>query len=255
MKYHNTNRKCRPVLLLPLFWLSLAAMGFSQNDPDDPDPYPPKNYPATVLSSDNTFNLRKLEGLPPEKSGENYSCETDLAQRLVKVKDKSGKEIYQVIMPTIRDLDPKLERPGMPDGFKAAHVTRNGNVILRFYELDEFYYSNTTRKFTMMPRFIKEGEDVFQCSGWTEFAEDLFLSHFGTRFTQGDGIAIYDAKTQKLSRLNVAGNLESEYVSLDVYDSVHSIVEVETLRKTDPRHDLEAETTGEFGYHKIEVGP
>lgn len=255
MKYHGPNTKGILVSLLAFLWLGFAAIGLSQDDPDRPDPYPPKNYPVSELSLDRTFNLRKLEGAPPEKSGEDFSCEADTAQHLVKVRDKFGNMIYQINVPAIRDLDPKLERQGSPEGFKEARVTRDGNVILRYYELAEFYYSNSTKKFSMMPRFLKADEDVFQCSGWVEFAEDQFVSHFGTNLTEGDGVAIYDAKTQKLYRLQVPANLQSKYVSLESYDSFHSIVDVKTLQKTDPRRDLEAEITGEYGYYKIDSTP
>lgn len=255
MKYQRANTKRYAAALPAMLWLGLSIMGFSQNAPDDPDPYPPKNYPVTVLSSDRTFTLRKLDGRPPEKRVEDFSSETDIANRIIKVKDKLGNAIYQVAIPMIRDLAPKMERAGMPDGFKEVRVTRNGNLILRYYGLDEFYYSNTTKKFTMMPSFLKIGEDVFQCSGWEEFAEDLFFAHLGSHYTEGDGIAIYDGKTQKTYKLQVPANLRDKFVGLDVYDSFHAIVNVETIKKTDPRLELDTVITGEYGYHKIESTP
>jgi hypothetical protein len=173
----------------------------------------------------------------------------------VTVEDKAGKAVHQVSIPTIRELDPKLERAGSPDGFKALRVTRGGNLIFRYYEMDEFHYSRSTGRFTMMPSFLKDGEEVFQCSGWTEFAEDLFLAHLGTRYSQGDGISIFNAKSQKTYRLKVPANLEFEYVGLDAYDSSHSIVDVQILKKTDPREDLEPEVIGELGFYRIELTP
>lgn len=255
MKHRKTNLNVITVTMLSLLWLGSTSIGFSQNNSADSVPYPPKNHPVSELSSDKTFKLQKLESPLPEKSNDEYSCETNIESRIVKVKDKTGKEIYQVTIPKIHDLEPTLERPAQPDGFKEARVTRNGSIILRYYDSLDFYYSKTTNKFTIMPEFLKDGEDVYQCSGWEEYAEDLFLAHLGTHVTEGDGVTIYDAKSIKIYKLEVPVNLQSEFVSLNAYDSLHSIVDVETLKKEDPRHDLEAEVTGRYGYYKINITP
>lgn len=255
MKHLITIPNVIIVVMLSFLWLGLSSIGFSQNNPVDSVPYPPKNHPISELSSDKTFKLQKLEAPLPEKSNIEYSLETNLDSRIANVKDKTGKEIYQVTIPKIHDLEPALERPSQPDGFKEARVTQNGSIIVRYYDSVDFYYSKTNHKFTIMPEFLKDGEDVYQCSGWEEYAEDLFLAHLGTHVTEGDGIAIYDAKSMKVYKLEVPVNLQSEFVSLNTYDSSHSIVDVETLKRNDPRHDLEAEVTGRYGYYKIDITP
>lgn len=76
MNYSLTNQRRHPVSMLVALWLGLVAIGISQNVPDDPEPYPPKTYPASVVSSDITFSLRKLEGAPPARSGEDFVYKT-----------------------------------------------------------------------------------------------------------------------------------------------------------------------------------
>lgn len=254
MKHYT---KSRIVLrFICLLWGSVS-LGMSESAPDDPFPFPPRNATVVDISKDKVFRLQKLLPPLPEKVGPDYTFNEDIAKRVLTVKPTGGVVAYEVAIPSILDIAPELQRPEIPEAFRGARVTQTGKLILRYYEMTEFLYSNIDRKFVLMPRYVREGEEVYSASNWIEFSKDLFFAHLSAYRSEGDGIAIYDANTRKVYQLKIPSELflESEYALLLEYDSVHSIVEVKAIKKVEYSRDEDVEITGNHGKYKIELIP
>lgn len=103
---------------------------------------------ATPFSTDKAFQLKKFEAPLPEKKSSEYVCEVDLPNRTIKVKKKTGEEYYQITIPSIETLAPKLKRYDV-EAFREANATLNGDIILCYHEMDEFYYSKRDNSFTV----------------------------------------------------------------------------------------------------------
>ncbi|MBN8457664.1 MAG: hypothetical protein J0M04_07495 [Verrucomicrobia bacterium] len=241
--------------------LTAAVMMFAANSPvkgdesaGDPDPFPPTKYPVVVFSTDKAFRLEKLVGEPPVAVGDDYSCEADRASKLIKVKDKAGADVYEIPIPDLATLNQNLVRESVPEAFQGVTVTRSGNLVFCYYESNEFYYSRVAQSFTYMPGYVKDGEKIFQCGNWAEFAEDLFLTPISTRFEVEKGVAVYNAKTNKVYKLQVPAildNLVDEWLSLRPHDSSQGLVHAVKYEKSEYGRDLDEEMTGDIGYHKI----
>ncbi len=126
--------KFLPVLTITLF-LCLIGIINAELLPDSI-----KKYGTTPLSTDKTFQLKKFEAPLPEKKTSGYVCEDDLQNKIIKVKKKTGEEYYQIKIPSIETLSPKLKRYD-GEAFREASATLNGDIILCYHEMDEFYYS------------------------------------------------------------------------------------------------------------------
>lgn len=226
-------------------------------EPPDPDPYPPANYPVTKFSTDKTYRLDKLVGEPPAAAENDYSCEADRVSKLIKIKNKAGADVYQAPIPNLATLNQNLVRASVPAAFQGVTATRSGNLVICYHGSDEFYYSRTAKAFTFMPAYVKDGEKVFQCGNWAEFAEDLFFTSISTRYDVETGIAVYNAKTNKIYKLKLPSdveNLPEQRVVMESLDSLHGLVHVETYKKTEYGRDLDEDLTGDLGFHKIVEG-
>ena len=238
--------------------LGVCSMGLSENEPAHPIPFPPRNATVVEISKDKVFGMRKISPPLPDKAGKDYVCSVDLAERRVTVKTIAGVVSYQIAIPDILKIAPALHQPDVADGFEGARVTQTGKLILRYHVNTDIWYSDNEKKFVLMPEYVREGDEVYCTSSWMEFSRDLFLSHLSARYSEGHGIAIYDAKTHRVYRLRVPAELiiDSDYVSLDEFDSVHSIVEVTSIKRDEEYgRDLDREVTGNHGYYKIEWNP
>lgn len=233
------------------------SISISESVSDNPTPFPPKNATVIEISKDKVFRLQKLVSPPPEKVGPEYFIHKDLTNMILTVKTKAGLNLYEVAIPPIQKIAPELYYSDSTNAFGGARVTQSGRSILHYYATTEFIYSSADHKFILMPDYVKDADSVFQVSSWSEFSKDLFYAHLSTAHTEGDGIVIYDANTNKVYRLSVAANFifDSEYVSLFNYDSVHSIVEVKKLKKQERGRDAEIEIKENLGYYRIEPVP
>lgn len=251
MKHYT---KSRIILRIIFLLLGCVSLGLSESAPDDPFPFPPRKATVVDLSKDKVFRLQKLLTPRPEKTGPDYTFSEDHAKRVLTVKTTGGVVAYEVAIPSILNIAPELQRPGIPEAFRAARVTQTGKLILRYYEMTAFLYSNADKKFVLMPQYVRDGEEVYSASSWVEFSKDLFFAHLSAYRSEGDGIAIYDANTRKVYQLQLPSELvsDSEYALLFEYDSVHSIVEVKTIKKVEYSRDEEMEITGNYGHYKIE---
>jgi hypothetical protein len=233
-------------------------LGYSQDASTHPNQFPPQNATVVAISKDKVYELQTISPPLPEKAKKDYACNVDLAERQVTVKTTAGVVSYQLAIPDILKIAPELHQADISDGFEGARVTQTGKLIVRYFVNTDFYYSDTEKKFVLMPEYVREGEDVYSTSGWIEFSKDLFYSHLSTRYSEGDGIAIYDAETKSVYRLRLPLELmfESDYASLDEYDSVNSIVEVKSIKRDEEYgRDLDSEVTGKHGYYRIELAP
>ena len=249
--------KSRIVLrFICLLWGSVS-LSLCESAPDDPFPFPPRKATVVDISKDKVFRLQKLLTPRPEKSGPDYALNEDIANKVLTVKTTGGVPAYEVAIPSILNIAPELQRPNITEAFREAHVTQTGKLILRYYEMTAFLYSNIDKNFVLMPQHIRDGEQVYSASSWVEFSKDLFYAHLSAFRSEGDGIAIYDANTKKVYQLQLPSELvfDSEYAALFDYDSVHSIVEIKTLKKHEYGRDEEMEITGNHGYYTIELAP
>lgn len=242
--------------LIILLWGSVS-LGLSESALDDPFPFPPRKATVVEISKEKVFRLQKFLPPLPEKVGPDYTLDEDLTKRVMTVKTTGGVSSYEIAIPSILDIAPELQRPDIPESFRAARVTQTGKLILRYYEMTEFFYSNVDKKFVLMPQYVRNGEEVYSASSWVEFSRDLFFAHLSAFRSEGDGIAIYDAKTQKVYQLQLPSELvfDSEYALFYEYDSVHSIVEVKKIKKVEDSNEEDIEITGNCGYYKIELAP
>ena len=256
-KIINSYSNSRIVLHLIFLRWGSVSLGLSENAPDDPFPFPPRKATVVEISKEKVFRLKKFLPPLPEKVGPDYTLDEDLAKRVMRVKTPGGVGSYEIAIPSILNLAPELQRPDIPDAFRAARVTQTGGLILRYYEMTEFLYSNVDKNFVLMPQYVRNEEEVYSASSWVEFSRDLFFSHLSAYRSEGDGIAIYDAKTQKVYQLQLPTELvfDSEYAIFHEYDSFHSIVEVKKIKKLEDSHEEDIEITGNYGYYKIELPP
>jgi hypothetical protein len=236
-----------PVLTIILF-LCLIGIGNSQLV----SPEGIKRYGTTPLSTDKTFQLKKFEAPLPEKKTSGYVCEVDLQNKIIKVKKKTGEEYYQIKIPSIETLSPKLKRSER-DAFLTANATLNGDIILCYYDMDEFYYSKRDDTFFLLPSYTKEEDQEYQFSYWKQIDEDYFISRYSNRNTDGAGYAMFHAETKKLYKLKIPADMiiEGEFIDLTVYDPSSRIVHAERCKDTAP-HETELEVIADAGYYKIE---
>ena len=209
---------------------------------------------TTPLSYEKTFQLKKHESPLPEKKEGIYVCEVDLQNKIIKVKKKTGEEYYQIKIPSIETLSPKLKRYD-GEAFRKAKATLNGDIILCYHEMDEFYYSKGDDTFFLLPSYTKEEDQVQQFSYWEQIDEDYFLSiYFDGVSTNCSGYAMFHAETKKLYKLKIPADMiiEGEYINLAVYDPSSRIVHAERYKDSDPRLEEDFVFIADAGYYKIE---
>ena len=163
--------------LICLLWGS-ASLGLSESAPDDPFPFPPRKATVVDISKDKVFRLQKLLTPRPEKVGPDYTLNEDPVKKVLTVKTTGGVVAYVVAIPPILNIAPDLQRPGIPEAFRAARVTQSGKVILRYYELTEFIYSNVDKNYVLMPQYVRDGDEVYSASSWVEFSRICCLPIF-----------------------------------------------------------------------------
>jgi hypothetical protein len=204
------------------------------------------------VSNDKFFQLKKIELPLPEKKPDRYDCEVDLLNKIIKVKKKTGEEYYQIRIPSIETLSPKLKRSD-GDAFRTAYTTLNGDIILCYYEMEEFYYSKRDNKFFLLPSYTKEEDQEYQFSYWKQIDEDYFVSRCSNRNTDGAGYAMFHVETKKLYKLKIPADMiiDGEFIYLTVYDPSSRIVHAERCKDTAPL-ETELEVIADAGYYKIE---
>lgn len=156
-------------------------------------------YGITPISNEKTFQLKEYEAPLPEKKSSEYVCEVDHPNKTIKVKKKTGEEYYQITIPSIETLAPKLKRYDV-EAFSEANATLNGDIILCYHEMDEFYYSKRDNSFFLMPRYTKEDDDEYQFGYWEQIDDNYFLSGYFNRVTSGAGYALFHKETKKFTK-------------------------------------------------------
>lgn len=244
----NQNGKFLPVYVITLF---LYLIGLCNSQLVSPQGI--NRNGTKPLSADREFQLKKFDATLPEKNTDIYNCEVDLQNKIIKVKKKTGEEYYQITIPSIETLSPKLKRYD-GDAFRGAKATLNGDIILCYHEMDEFYYSKLDNSFYLLPRYTKEEDIDYQFDNWKQIAEDFFLSKYHNQTTLGAGYAILDSKTKKLYKLKIPASIifENEYIYLKIYDPSSRIVQVERCKDADSSIDIDVEVIADVGYYKIE---
>lgn len=212
------------------------------------------DYDLVKFSTDKNFYLKKFVENLPQKKLTAFTCGVNLEQRTIKVTKATGEDFYQISIPKLVSIDARLSRSESEEEFTSVEATDNGDLILRYHEMTEIYYSNSLNKYSVLPRYLQYGVEFFQFSTWEQFGEDLFAKSYSNRSTIGGGYAIFDAKSKKIYKLTLPNELmfKHDFIICDAHDSDSNIVSVERYTYSEPANfESEMKFVAECGNYKI----
>jgi len=239
--------KSLPVYAITLF-LCLIGLSNSQQVSEGIE-----LYGTTPISNEKTFQLKKFEEPLPEKKTSEFVCEVDLQNKTIKVKKKTGEAFYQITIPSIETLSPKLKRYD-GEAFREARTTLNGDIILCYHDMDEFYYSKSDNSFYLLPSYTKEEDNEYQFGKWKQIDDNYLISDYSNRVANGARYALFHMETKKIYKVKIPSNIifENEFIDLTVYDPSSRIVYAKRCKDSDPRLCEDLEVIADAGYYKIE---
>jgi hypothetical protein len=210
-----------------------------------------EKYLSVDLSPVKVFVFEKLKGAKPIPVVDKYKVEQN-GRLLQVVEVETNEKIYEITAPLAADIDTKLDKGY--EGFKGASATSIGDLILNYYGTRKVHYSRISKKFTLLPSYLKRDGKDYRANGWRNLTGELLISPCGEDSL--NQYVAYELSSGKVYAIKVPDGFTEPNFLVNSLDKSQGIVELQAYDiDGEIGHDPDIIIKGSLGWYKIRQKP